>query len=56
MKESNRRERAWALIRQVQDRNADQDPDDVLRDVTEIVEEVRQEQHSRAHTALAGGS
>jgi PHD/YefM family antitoxin component YafN of YafNO toxin-antitoxin module len=45
---SVRRERAWALIRQVQDRNADQDPDEVLREVTEVVEEVRQEQHARA--------
>jgi PHD/YefM family antitoxin component YafN of YafNO toxin-antitoxin module len=52
---SVRRERAWALIRQVQDRNADQDPDDVLREVTDIVEEVRQEQHDRARATLAGG-
>lgn len=53
---SVRRERAWALIRQVQDRNADQDPNNVLREVTEIVEEVRQEQHERGRTALAGSS
>jgi PHD/YefM family antitoxin component YafN of YafNO toxin-antitoxin module len=51
-----RRERAWALIRQVQDRNADQGPDDVLDDVTKAVEEVRQEQHARAHAAMASGS
>src|SRR5690242_21703058 len=51
-----RRERAWAPIRQVQERNANQDPDEVLRDVTEVVEEVRQEQHARARAALAGGS
>ncbi|HEY7033355.1 MAG TPA: type II toxin-antitoxin system Phd/YefM family antitoxin [Thermomicrobiales bacterium] len=53
---SVRRERAWSLIHQVQDRNADQDPDDVLREVTDIVEEVRQEQHDRARAAVAGGS
>ena len=54
--QSFRRERAWALIRQVQNRNADQDPEDVLREVTEIVEEVRQEQYDRQRAALAGRS
>jgi PHD/YefM family antitoxin component YafN of YafNO toxin-antitoxin module len=53
---SVRRERAWALIRQVQDRNTAQDPGDVLHEVTEVVEEVRQGQHHRARAALAGGS
>jgi hypothetical protein len=53
---SFRRERAWALVRQVQDRNADQDPEEVLREVTEIVEEVRQEQYDRQRAALAGSS
>jgi PHD/YefM family antitoxin component YafN of YafNO toxin-antitoxin module len=51
---SFRRERAWALIRQVQDRNAEQDPEDVLREVTEVVEEVRQEHYDRQRAALAG--
>jgi PHD/YefM family antitoxin component YafN of YafNO toxin-antitoxin module len=36
-------ERDWAVIQQVQERNADKDPDEVLRDVTAVVEEVRQE-------------
>jgi glycosyltransferase A (GT-A) superfamily protein (DUF2064 family) len=53
---SFRRERAWALIRQVQDRNAGQDPDEVLREVTEIVEDVRHEQYDRQRAALAGRS
>lgn len=37
------RERAWAIIEQIGERNADKDPDEVLRDVTEVVEEVRRE-------------
>jgi prevent-host-death family protein len=37
------REKAWNLIRSVQERNADRDPDQVLRDTTAEVEAVRQE-------------
>lgn len=40
----------WASIEQVQERNADKDPDDVLRDVTAIVDEVRQERRARRDT------
>ena len=36
-------ERRWQVVERIQERNADKDPDDVLRDVTETVEEVRQE-------------
>ena len=36
-------ERAWATVQAVQERNADQDPEEVLRDVTAEVEAVRQE-------------
>jgi PHD/YefM family antitoxin component YafN of YafNO toxin-antitoxin module len=50
------RERAWAIIRQVQERNADKDPDEILREVTEIVEEVRQEQYDRERAATANRS
>jgi prevent-host-death family protein len=41
------REQAWKTIEAIQERNADKDPDDVLRDVTEAVEEVRQERSER---------
>ena len=37
------RERLWAVVDAVGKRNADLDPDEVLRDVTEVVEAVRQE-------------
>jgi prevent-host-death family protein len=37
----------WASIQRVQDRNADKDPDEVLRDVTELVEEVRRDRRAR---------
>jgi PHD/YefM family antitoxin component YafN of YafNO toxin-antitoxin module len=33
----------WAVIHEMQMRNAHFDPDDVLREVTEVVEHVRQE-------------
>jgi prevent-host-death family protein len=35
-------------------RNADQDPEDVLRDVTAIVEQVRQERYDRAQQGDSG--
>jgi prevent-host-death family protein len=38
-----RLERAWKGIDDMRERNAHLDPDEVMRDVTEIVEEVRQE-------------
>ncbi|HEY7036076.1 MAG TPA: type II toxin-antitoxin system Phd/YefM family antitoxin [Thermomicrobiales bacterium] len=37
----------WASIQRVQDRNEDKDPDDVMRDITELVEEVRRERRAR---------
>lgn len=44
------RERDWALI--LQERNTDLDPDEVYREVTAIVEAVRQEQYEeRERTA-----
>ncbi|HEY7034000.1 MAG TPA: type II toxin-antitoxin system Phd/YefM family antitoxin [Thermomicrobiales bacterium] len=49
-------QRFWATVDRIQERNADTDPDEVYRDVTEVVEEVRQERHDRARAALAGGS
>ena len=41
------RERAWAAIDQLRERNEDKDPDEVLRDVTDVVEQVRQERYQR---------
>jgi prevent-host-death family protein len=35
-------ERAWATVDRVRQRNADKDPDEVLADVTAVVEDVRQ--------------
>ena len=37
-------------VTELRRRNADLDPDVVLRDVTEAVEEVRREQHERGHS------
>jgi ElaB/YqjD/DUF883 family membrane-anchored ribosome-binding protein len=42
------RERFWQAVERIRERNADKDPDEVLRKVTEVVEEVRQEQYERA--------
>ncbi len=41
------REQAFAAIDAIRERNADKDPDEVLRDVTEIVGEVRQERYEQ---------
>jgi hypothetical protein len=41
----------WAVIDRLRERNADKDPDEVLRDVTEVVEEVRQERYERDQQA-----
>jgi PHD/YefM family antitoxin component YafN of YafNO toxin-antitoxin module len=45
------RARAWETVRRVQDRNADQDPDEVLAFVTSIVEEVRRERRENRGTS-----
>lgn len=41
-------EKAWAVIDKIRARNADKDPDEVYRDVTRVVEEVRQEMYDKA--------
>jgi prevent-host-death family protein len=43
--------RYWAAVDRIQERNADKDPDEVYRDVTEVVEEVRQERYERELSA-----
>jgi PHD/YefM family antitoxin component YafN of YafNO toxin-antitoxin module len=45
------RARAWETVRGVQDRNADQNPDEVLAFVTSIVEDVRREQHEKRRSS-----
>lgn len=40
-------EHDWAVIDQIRARNADKDPDEVLADVTAVVEEVRRERYER---------
>ncbi|MBI2911101.1 MAG: type II toxin-antitoxin system Phd/YefM family antitoxin [Chloroflexi bacterium] len=46
---------AWATIEKVQERNADQDPDEVLRDVTAVVEAVRHERYAKRQQPAKGG-
>ncbi|MGH2557718.1 MAG: hypothetical protein ACRDJH_01530 [Thermomicrobiales bacterium] len=48
-------ERAWAAIDRIRERNKDKDPDEVLADVTEVVEEVRQELYEAEQRAAANG-
>jgi hypothetical protein len=40
-------EQAWEAITRIGECNADEDPDEILRVVTEVVEEVRQERYNR---------
>jgi PHD/YefM family antitoxin component YafN of YafNO toxin-antitoxin module len=51
----DRLERAWKLIEEQQRLNAGSDPDEVLAEVTEVVEEVRQELYEAEQRALQGG-
>ena len=44
--------RFWAAVDRIRERNADKDPDEVCRDVTEVVEEVRQERYERELAAV----
>ena len=45
---------AWATIEKVQERNANEDPAEVLRDVTAVVEQVRQERYDQQAKATKG--
>lgn len=47
-------ERDWQTIQRLQERNADKDPDEVLRAVTAVVEEVRQERYERQQQDSGG--
>lgn len=46
-------ERFWATVDQIRQRNADEDPDEVLADVTQEVEAVRQEMYEERKRAAA---
>jgi hypothetical protein len=50
-----RRERFWQTVDQIRERNADKDPDAELAFITEVVEEVRREQHEREQTRARVG-
>jgi hypothetical protein len=41
-------ERFWQAVERIGARNADKDPDEVYREVTEVVEEVRRERYERS--------
>ena len=43
-------QKLWAAIDRIQARNADKDPNEVLKDVTETVEEVRRELYEKEKT------
>ncbi len=45
----------WAIIHEMQQRNAHLDPDEVLKEVTEIVEEVRQAMYEERLRATQSG-
>src|SRR5205814_730691 len=44
----------FEALDRIRAKNADKDPDEVLRDVTEVVEEVRQEAYEREQAAQGG--
>jgi hypothetical protein len=48
------RKRFWQAVERVGARNADRDPDEINREVTEVVEEVRQEHYERKKRAQGG--
>jgi hypothetical protein len=48
------RERFWEIVEQIRARNAVTDPDEVYREVTEVVEEVRQEMYEEELRAKGG--
>lgn len=48
------RQRFWEIVEDIRARNADKDPDEIYQDVTEVVEEVRQERYEREQCAKRG--
>ncbi|HUG16517.1 MAG TPA: type II toxin-antitoxin system prevent-host-death family antitoxin [Thermomicrobiales bacterium] len=49
------RERTWRALDELRERNAGEDPDEVLKFVTEIVDEVRRERREQRRSADPGG-
>lgn len=47
-------DRFWQTAERIAERNEDKDPDEVLADVTKVVEEVRQERYERKQRATEG--
>lgn len=46
-------EHFWQAIERIRARNADKDPDQVYRDVTKVVEEVRRERYERSQRRVS---
>jgi hypothetical protein len=46
--------RFWRAVERIRMRNSAADPDEVLREVTEVVEEVRTERYGRTRQAQGG--
>jgi hypothetical protein len=44
-------ERNWQMIQRVQERNADKDPDEIMRDVDQAVADVRQQYREQQRSA-----
>ncbi|MBA3451245.1 MAG: hypothetical protein H0T18_08545 [Chloroflexia bacterium] len=53
-REAENKERFWKVVQEIRARNADKDPDEVFRDVTDVVEAVRQERYEREQCATRG--
>jgi hypothetical protein len=47
-------DRLWAIVDEVHGQNAHLDPDEVFRDVTEVVREVRNERHDQRRSDQSG--
>lgn len=47
-------DRFWQAAERIRERNQDKDPDEVLANVTKVVEEVRQEQYEREQRETEG--
>jgi hypothetical protein len=48
-------ERFWQTIEEIRERNKDKDPDEEFAFITQVVEEVRQEQYERAQREAKDG-
>ena len=48
------KERAWDLVKEIRERNADFDSEEIYRDVTRVVDEVRQEEREQQEAQTQG--